>query len=104
MPALTLKGIPDEVMDRLRTLADQERRSMNQQAILLLEAALAERRPSFHEAHAAYTKKYGLPPIDDDTFKGVRSRDTGRPSPFDNDVSGNDFSGGEDATGNHPAP
>lgn len=92
MSALTIKGIPDEVLDGLRTLAEKERRSMNQQAIVLLEKALAERRPSFSETHAAFIKKYGPPPIDDDTFAGLRSKDTGRPPPF-----GEDFFTGEDA-------
>lgn len=82
MSSITIKGVPEDLMDRLRTLAKQERRSMNQQAIVLLEEALTERRPSFLEAHEAFVQKHGPPPIDD-AFEGLRSPDTGRPSPFD---------------------
>lgn len=85
MPSLTLKKIPDEVMERLRSLAEQERRSLNQQAILLLEQALAAQRPSFTEAHEAFVQKHGPPPFDDDFFEGLRSREMGRPSPFEDE-------------------
>lgn len=37
-------------MVRLRRLAEKERRSLNQQAIWLLERALDEKRPNFTEA------------------------------------------------------
>ncbi|MEP0548081.1 MAG: hypothetical protein ABJF88_14190 [Rhodothermales bacterium] len=90
MASLTLKGIPDDVMTRLRERAEAERRSLNQQAIRLLETALDEARPSFLEAHEAFLKKHGPPPFDDDFFEGLRSRETGRPSPFE------DFEDAED--------
>lgn len=86
MPSLTLKKIPARVMERLRSLADQERRSLNQQAILLLERALDEQRPSFTEAHEAFLRKHGPSPFDDASFdavfEGLRSQEMGRPSPF----------------------
>ena len=41
MAALTLKGIPDETLSRLRELAASQRRSLNQQAIYVLEQAAA---------------------------------------------------------------
>lgn len=90
MPALTIKGIPNKVLDRLRARAEEERRSMNQQAIVLLEEALEARRPSFTELHAAFLEKYGPSPLEEADFEGLRSRDTGRPSPF-----GEDFFDGE---------
>ena len=37
---LTLKNIPDEVYDRLRTAADAHRRSLNSEAIVCLETVL----------------------------------------------------------------
>lgn len=87
MPSLTLKGIPADLMARLRGRADAERRSLNQQAIRLLERALDDPRPSFTEAHQAFVQSHGATPFDDDafeaTFSGLRSRETGRPSPFD---------------------
>ena len=40
MSSLTLKNVPDPLLERLRTLAELNRRSLNQQAIQLLEVAL----------------------------------------------------------------
>jgi plasmid stability protein len=37
---LTLKNIPDDVYDRLKLSAEMNRRSMNSEAIVCLEAAL----------------------------------------------------------------
>ncbi len=41
MSSLTLKDLPDDLLERLRERARQERRSLNREAILLLERALA---------------------------------------------------------------
>jgi plasmid stability protein len=41
MPSLTLKDIPLPLMERLRSRAAQDQRSLNREAILLLEQALA---------------------------------------------------------------
>ena len=43
---LTLKNIPDDVYKRLKLSAVANRRSMNSQAIVCLEAALISGRPS----------------------------------------------------------
>ena len=87
MSSLTLKGVPDEVMIRLRERAESERRSLNQQAIRLLEAALARPRPGFAETYDAFLRMHGPSPIDDETydevFRGLRDRHTGRASPFE---------------------
>lgn len=87
MSSLTLKGIPDEVMERLRNLAEKERRSLNQQAILLLERALDQNRPSFTEAYEVFLRRHGPSPLTDAevdaVFEGVRDPGTGRPSPFE---------------------
>ncbi|MBK1725036.1 FitA-like ribbon-helix-helix domain-containing protein [Thiocystis violacea] len=40
MPSLTLKDIPIPLMERLRTRAAQDQRSLNREAIWLLEQAL----------------------------------------------------------------
>jgi len=37
---LTLKNVPDEVYERLKAAASQHRRSLNREAIVLLESAL----------------------------------------------------------------
>lgn len=41
MPSLTLKDIPLPLLERLRSRAAQDQRSLNREAILLLEQALA---------------------------------------------------------------
>ena len=92
MPSLTLKGIPDDLMDRLRGQADAERRSLNQEAIRLLERALDDPRPSFADAHQAFVRTHGPSPFDGDTFEatfaGLRSPEPDRPSPFDESTGG----------------
>lgn len=90
MASLTLKGIPDNVMARLREQAEAERRSLNQQAIRLLETALDEARPSFTVAYERFVEKHGPSPLDDEAFDAVfgelRNRETGRPSPFEDEA------------------
>ena len=44
MASLTLKDLPETLLDQLRTKARQERRSMTQQAIVLLEEALVRQQ------------------------------------------------------------
>ena len=83
MSAITVKGIPEDLMERLRALAEEERRSMNQQVICLMEEALQARRPSFTERYEAFLKKHGPSPLREEDFEGLRSHDTGRPSPFE---------------------
>lgn len=41
MPSLTIKGIPEEVMERLRRQAESHRRSLNSEVIHLLEHSVA---------------------------------------------------------------
>ena len=43
MAAFTLKNVPDELMRALRAAAEQDRRSLNQEIIHLLEAAIRSR-------------------------------------------------------------
>lgn len=45
MPNLTLKNIPEELLDRLRTQAESNRRSLNSEILVLLDAALAPHKP-----------------------------------------------------------
>jgi len=78
MAALTLKGIPEEVMERLRALADTERRSLNQQAILLLERAVAEQPASFGTAYEQFREQRGPSPLNDEDLDRLRSEDPGR--------------------------
>ena len=60
---LTLKNIPDEVYDRLKHSAEMNRRSMNSEAIVCLEAVLlpnrvtpAERLGRARELRSAFPK------------------------------------------------
>jgi plasmid stability protein len=52
MPNITLKGIPDEVHQRLKERAARHRRSMNSEAITILERALLTHRRSAEEVIA----------------------------------------------------
>lgn len=80
-------------MEKLRNVAEEERRSLNQQAILLLERALEEKRPSFTEVYEAFLREHGPSPLDDESFEtafgSLRSPETGRPSSFpDDEING----------------
>jgi plasmid stability protein len=46
---LTLKNVPDEVYERLKAAAARNRRSLNREAILVLETALAPGQVSMAE-------------------------------------------------------
>jgi hypothetical protein len=51
MPSITLKGIPEDLLERLRAAAAHERRSLVQQALVLIEGGL-DRRESLEERAA----------------------------------------------------
>lgn len=42
MASVTIKGIPDELLDRLRKRAETDKRSINREVIHLLETALSD--------------------------------------------------------------
>lgn len=50
MPSITLKDVPAELLTRLRTVAARERRSINQEALVLLEGGLAARETASERA------------------------------------------------------
>ena len=52
MPNLTLKRVPEELHERLKERAERHRRSMNNEAITILERALMPSRPTAEEAIA----------------------------------------------------
>ncbi len=79
MVTLTLKNVPDTLLERIRSDAQRERRSLNQHAIHLLEQALGGARPSFGEAIERYRRAES--PIAEDLsreLEGLRERDGGR--------------------------
>jgi plasmid stability protein len=81
MPALTIKGVPDEVYRRLKARAAHHRRSLNSEVITCLERSLAfpERRPE--ETVAALLRLHrnlrGVPKLTDAFLR--RAKTTGRP-------------------------
>lgn len=79
MTTLTLKQVPRELIEELRAAAAQQRRSVNQHAIHLLEQAMQASRPSFAEAFAKFRKSVG--PMKKgyaEAFEGLRSKEPGR--------------------------
>ncbi len=56
MSSLTLKNLPDELLERLRVRAREQRRSLNSEAVLLLEQAMATDLPA-SPAHASTTER-----------------------------------------------
>ena len=78
MSAITLKGVPEELMEKLREKADRERRSINQQAILLLERALSDVHRSFSESYEEFLEQRGPSPLDDEDLDELRDRGPAR--------------------------
>jgi len=64
-------------MDRIRELAATEGRSLNQQAIVLLERAVAEQPDSFGTAYRQFREPRGPSPLDADALDGFRDKETG---------------------------
>jgi plasmid stability protein len=57
MPNITLKNVPDEVHQRLKEQAERHRRSMNREAIWILERALC---PTPRDADAVIAEAEAL--------------------------------------------
>ena len=72
MASLTLKGIPDDLLARLRQVAGANRRSLNREVIERLERSLEGRRiePDSLLARAdALRARLALAPIDDESIR-----------------------------------
>lgn len=78
MASIALKGIPEEVKERLQDLADRERRSLHQQAILLLERALSEEPMGCVRAYRRFRQTHGSSPFKNRDLEGLRSKNEGR--------------------------
>jgi len=52
MASLTLKNMPDELLERIRDLAERKRRSMTQQVLYMLEQALAAAQEDVDDLNA----------------------------------------------------
>lgn len=89
MASLTIKNVPDQLLERLREAAAWQRRSLNQQVIVLLELALVQagddatqRLQAEIEAQAAAWERLAgrWNDVDDQLVDSVyESRSTGRP-------------------------
>lgn len=51
MSSITLKDVPEQLLVRLRAAAAQERRSLNQEALVLIEDGLDARETAEERAH-----------------------------------------------------
>jgi plasmid stability protein len=76
---LTLKGIPDDLYVRLKQTAEVHRRSMNNEAISLLETALLPRKATSSERiararalRAALKSSFAAKSIDEHKRRGRR--------------------------------
>ena len=78
MTSLTLRNIPDALMERLRGLAEEEQRSLNEQVLFLLDEATAEHRIGFADAFDVFVRQHGPSPLDDDDLADLRSTEPGR--------------------------
>lgn len=58
MPSLTLKDVPEELLERLRERARAERRSLSAQAIVELEATLGRRDYRTPEERAEVARRW----------------------------------------------
>jgi len=75
MASLTLKGIPDDLLNRLRRVAESNRRSLNREVIERLERSLEGRRldPETLLARADGLRgRLALAPLDDATIRQAK--------------------------------
>ena len=79
MATITLKGVPDKLKERLQVLAEREERSLNQQAIYLLERAVREEPTGFDRAYQRFREKQGESPLEEGDLSGIRSEKGDRP-------------------------
>ncbi len=80
MPSLTIKSIPDDLLNRLRDSAEEHRRSLNSEVLHRLERSVGS---SSIDPEAFLTRvrriqdRTNLPPLTDELLE--RSRREGRP-------------------------
>jgi plasmid stability protein len=81
MATVTLKNVPQELVERLKSEARQNRRSLNQEALARLEASLLAPRRSGAEAVEALRRLHrrmaGVAPLTDSFLQ--RAKNEGRP-------------------------
>mgnify|MGYP001592923586 FL=1 len=62
MATLTLKNLPDTVLERLRRQAERQNRSVNREAIVILEAAVRPATPVDADARLAQIQRVRVTP------------------------------------------
>lgn len=81
MATVTLKNVPPELVERLKREARHNRRSLNQEALVRLEASVAVPRRSGPDAAGALRRLHrrmaGLAPLTDAFLR--KARNEGRP-------------------------
>ena len=77
MPALTIKGLPEDLYRRLKAAAEGSRRSLNGQAIICLERGLADQRQDPRKVVAElrrwHSKMGGRPLLTDAFLRRAKS-------------------------------
>jgi plasmid stability protein len=80
MATITLKGIPDDLYERIKESATANRRSVNREVIVRLERSLGSKRVDPAEQLArvdALRDRLALPPLNDELLKLAKG--AGRP-------------------------
>lgn len=68
MANLSLRDVPEDLYQRIKEIADRQRRSVNQQIIVLLEQSLQQKRSrvevlaSIDQRNATIAKRVGVTP------------------------------------------
>lgn len=73
MGSITQFTLSEDFETRFQELADREGRSLNQQAIFLLERAVAEESMGFERAYRRFRETHGPSPLKDGDLDGLRS-------------------------------
>lgn len=81
MPTITLKNIPEELYERIKKRAKEQRRSINGEVIMSLEGVFLKRVRTQEEILADVDrlreKTRDMPPLTDEEIR--QARDWGRP-------------------------
>ena len=60
-PSLSIKDVPEEVLERLRTRAERNHRSLQKELLAIVEAAVSEEEPELTvDQLAEYVRELGL--------------------------------------------
>ncbi len=80
MPTITLKGIPNDLYERIKQRAAEHRRSLNSEIIVCLERSVKGKRidpDTFLSRLDKLRKRVNLPPLTDEILRSAKEK--GRP-------------------------